>query len=353
MMGAAVDVVIPVHSTQRPVSKAVRSVLAETQSEVRVVVVCHNIAADAIGAVLGSWQHDSRVTLIEHRDGVPSPAGPINAGLDFASAEFTALLGSDDRYERGAIDAWLMCANRTSADVVIPRLVDERGRPRRTPPVRPFRTHGLDGVRDRLAYRTVQLGLVRRRRFPHVRMTEGLRTGEDVIQGAALWFSGARISYARGAPAYVIGGESGDRTSVVPKPAEESLAFLDAVLGEPFLETLTPDQRAAFAVKLLRTHIVDVTIASMVRDDRDGVLAVGAAVKRILEAAPTATKSLSLVEHAIVDGLAAGADPRVLMAAMTMRSQFWRPSVLMTKRLRDTLRRDAPLRLLAATAFTS
>ena len=351
-MVPTVDVVIPVHSTQRPVSQAVRSVLAETQSEVRVVVVCHNIGADAIAAVLGSWQHDSRVTLIEHQDGVPSPAGPINAGLDFASAEFTALLGSDDRYERGAIDAWLRFARRTSADVVIPRLVDERGRSRRTPPVRPFKTQRLDGVRDRLAYRTVQLGLMRRRRFPHVRMTEGLRTGEDVIQGASLWFSGARIAYARNSPAYVIGGESVDRTSVVPKPVEESLAFLDAVLNEAFIKTLTPAQREAFAAKLLRTHIVDITITAIARDDRDWVVAVGAAVRRILEVAPTATKSLSRAEHAIVDGLSHGVDLAILKTVLTTRSQFWRPSALMTTRLNDLLRRDAPLRLLAATALT-
>src|SRR5690606_32966540 len=105
---------------------------------------------------------DTRVRLISLIDGIPSPAGPINAGLDAATAPFTSLLGSDDLYEPGAIDAWLEVQRRGRADVVIPRVSTHSGNTLRTPPTRPFRTHRLDGVRDRLSYRTVQLGLVSR-----------------------------------------------------------------------------------------------------------------------------------------------------------------------------------------------
>lgn len=352
MTSTAVDVIIPVHSTSRPVAGAVASVLNGTASAVRVVVVCHNIASAEIAGVLGPWDEDPRLVLIEHRDGIPSPAGPLNAGLDFADAEFTALLGSDDRYEPGAVDAWLATARRHSADVVIPRLIDERGHSLRTPPVRPFRQYRLDGVRDRLAYRTVQLGLVRRARFGDVRMTEGLRTGEDVVQGATLWYSNAHIVYPRTAPAYVIGGEAADRTSMAPKPAAESLAFLDAVLDPDFLSRLTEPQRAAFGTKLLRTHILHVAASALAMGDGEDLAELSHAVNRILDAAPMAARPLSRVEHGVITGLAKGASRETLRGLLAQRYDFRRPSVLLPVRLRDALHREAPLRLLTATLLT-
>jgi len=352
MSAAAVDVIIPVHSATRPIANAVGSVLTGTLSHVRVVVVCHNIGTAHIAAELGPWATDPRVVLLEHLDGIPSPAGPINAGLNHADAEFTALLGSDDHYERGAVDAWLATARRHRADVVIPRLSDEQGRSRRTPPLRPFRRRNLDGVRDRLAYRTVQLGLVRRERFDAVRMTEGLRTGEDVIQGASLWFSDATVAYARSAPAYVIGGGADDRTSIAPKPAAEALAFLDAVLTPDFLSTLTAAQRAAFGTKILRTHILDVMASALAQGTPDDLRALSVAVARVLEAAPTASRPLSRLEHALISGLTGGDDVNHLHALMASRYAFHRPSALLTPRWRDVLHREAPLRFLAATALT-
>jgi Glycosyl transferase family 2 len=348
-----VDVIIPVHTDRRPIARATASVLTTASIDTRVSVVCHNVAPEQIAAALGSWATDTRVRLLHLADGIPSPAGPINAGLDAASGEFTAILGSDDEYEPGAIDAWVAVARRDSADVVIPPLRDSPGAATKSPPTRPFRTRGLDGVRDRLAYRTVQLGLVSRRRFGDIRMTEGLRTGEDVIQGASLWYSDARISVARGGPGYLIHQDvPADRTSTSVKPASESLLFLDAVLAPDFVSTLTFAQRESFAVKLLRTHVMDILGASlgagMLRAD---LTSLSDAVRRILDLSPTAAGILSRRESRITTYLLGDADATLLAAELAVLTDYRRPANLLPASKRRLLHREAMPRFLAAFAL--
>ena len=348
-----VDLIIPVHDARRPIARAVSSVLDGCVADVRVNVVCHNVTVGEIAGALGEWSSDPRVRLLEHHDGIPSPAGPINVGYAAATGEFTALLDSDDEYEPGAIDAWCLVQRRDGADVVIQPLRFTNGRSTRTPPTRPCRSRSLDGVRDRLGYRTRQHGLVRRARFPDLTMTPGLRTGEDVIQGATLWYSDARISFAKHAPAYVIHTESDDRTSTSPKPAAESLAFLDAVLGPAFVSSLTPAQRESFAIKLLRTHVMDVLGASLRAGARQADLtALADGVRRIVALAPTARGVLSRRESRIVTELEGEADSSRLATEHAILTDFRRLGNLLPASSRKLLHREAPLRFLAAIAFT-
>ena len=212
----------------------------------------------------------------------------------------------------------------------------------------------LDGVRDRLAYRTRQDGLVRRSRFPDLAMTPGLATGEDVIQGATLWYSGARISFAAGTPAYVIHSDHDDRTSTSAKPARASLAFLDGVLDSPFTGKLSRDAREALAVKILRTHVLDV-LASSLRAGAPGhdIADLGEAVRRLISFAPTASGILSRRESRIVSALAAGSPDLARLAAdLAVHTDYRRPSNLLPASLGRLLHREAPLRFLAGVAFS-
>ena len=353
MTDPVVDVVIPVHTDRRPIARATASVLASASIATRVSVVCHNVGPERIAVALGPWAEDPRVRLLHLEDGLLSPAGPINAGLDAATGEFTALLGSDDEYEPGAVDAWVAVARRDEADVVIPPLRDAPGATTRSPPTRPFRTRYLDGVRDRLAYRTVQLGLVSRRRFGDLRMTAGLLTGEDVIQGASLWYSDARISLARTAPGYLIHQDDpAGRTSTAAKPAAESLLYLGAVLAPGFLSSLTSVQRESFAVKMLRTDVMDILGASLqVGAPAADLVALSDGVRRILEAAPTAAGMVSRREARILSELLGPADPGRLAAEHAVRYDYRRPSNVLPASKRRFLHREAPPRFLAATAL--
>lgn len=353
MTDPVVDVVIPVHTDRRPIARATASVLSTATVATRVNVVCHNVAPDTIAAALGGWANDSRVRLLHLEDGLASPGGPINAGLDAATGEFTSLLGSDDEYEPGAIDAWVAVARRDRADVVIPPLRTSLGSTTRSPPTRPFRTRRLNGVHDRLAYRTVQLGLVSRRRFGDLRMTPGLRTGEDVIQGASIWFSDANISLVRRSPGYLIHEDDpAGRTSSSAKPASESLLFLDAVLAPEFVARLTAAQRESFAVKLLRTHVMDILAAAL----RTGaaptdLAALRGGVARILAAGPSAPSVLSRREARIVAELHGSGNPDRLAAELAVLTDFRRPDNLLAASAVHLLHREAPLRFLAGHIF--
>lgn len=352
MTSPVVDVIIPVHTDERPIARAVASVFATTRSTVGVTVVCHNIAAAPIAAALGDWAADPRVRLLELQDDLPSPAGPINLGLESTNADFTALLDSDDSYEPGAVDAWLKVQARNDADVVIPTFKYADGSSTRTPPTRPFRVRDLEGVRDRLAYRTRQHGLIRRERFPTLRMAPRLRSGEDVIQGATIWYSNARISFARGTPAYRIHEDGGERTSAAIKPISESLEFLDSVLEGDFIATLSVEQRESFAIKLLRTHIMDVLGLALQTDQPEETLRVAEAVRRIEAIAPQARSIVSRRDAGILKELDSE-EPNLakLSVDLGIRTDFRRPKNILSGSGTQLLHREAPLRFLAATFF--
>ena len=348
-----VDVIIAVHSAARPIRRAVSSVLDGTREPVRVSVVCHNIGVDEIRANLAEVADDPRVRLLHLADGIPSPAGPFNHGLDAATAPFTAMLDSDDTLERGAIDSWMTLQRRDNADAVIQRFAFATGSPVRTPPARPFRTARLDGTRDRLAYRTRQHGLVSRERFGDVRLTPGLRTGEDVEQGLRIWFSGASISFDRSGPGYLIHVDEDDRTSASSKPVAEDFAFLDAVVDAAWFHALGPRQRESIAVKLLRTHVLD---AAESRLGVDGLSAVDldalrVVVRRILDASPTAVGVLGRRDGRIVQALAEGRADSIALDLARHR-QYWRLGNVVAYAPWRTLAREAPLRFLAALALT-
>ncbi len=353
MASPSVDVIIPVHTDRRPIARAVSSVLDSATASVRVNVVCHNTPEASIAAALGPWVRDDRVRLLHHEDGIASPAGPINAGYRAATGEFTCLLDSDDEYEAHAIDSWLTVQRRANADVVIAPLRHANGSSPRTPPTRPGRSHFLDGVRDRLAYRTRQHGLVRREAFPALSMTPGLRTGEDVIQGLAIWYSGARISFARRGPAYIIHSDSDERASVTSKPASESLAFVDAILKDPLFEALTTTQRESLAVKFLRTHVMEILAGALhagtYAEDRE---AIADAVARLFNASPIASKILSRRESHILRGVGKGVDSAVLQTEIGVVTDFRRPASVLPASLSKVLHREAMPRFLVATAFT-
>jgi hypothetical protein len=353
MTEPVVDVIIPVHTSDRPIARAVNSVLAEIVTPTRVTVVCHGVRVAAIAHELEDRANDRRVRLLEYEDGVPSPAGPINAGLDAADAEFTSLLDSDDTYETGAIDAWLAVQRRDAAAAVIPTLRYASGASTRTPPTRPGRHRLLDGTRDRLAYRTRQHGLLSREHFAEVRMTPGLRSGEDVAQGAGIWFSGAPVSFARKAPGYLIHFDGGERTSTVHKSAQESLLFLDALLEGPLWRALGSRERESFAVKLLRTHVIDILANALGGASRADLTALRDAIGRVEVAAPTALDVLSRRDARILRHLSAPQlDLDWLRHEMAIRTDFRRPANLISSRPASLFHREAPPRFLGATALS-
>lgn len=252
---AQVEVVIPVHRVERPIERAVASVLDPARG-VHPIVVCHNMPAAALGERLTRFGETVRV--LELHDGVPSPAGPLNMGLDAARAPWVTCMGSDDHEEPGATGAWTEHLRARPVDALI--LPVRRAATGRVdiPPVRPGRLRDLDPVRDRLCHRTGPLALVRTQllRSHGIRMTEGLRTGEDLAWSTHVWMAARCIDLLEpGSPCYVE-DQSGPRVTATPFPLVELLEPARRLAGEAWVHDLTPARRHALAVRVVRESLL-------------------------------------------------------------------------------------------------
>lgn len=255
-----VDVVIPVHSPSRPISRAVNSVLQHTQSKVRVNVIAHNINKEIIVNNLGDLILDSRVRLLHLVDEIPSPAGPMNLGLEQSTAEYVAVMGSDDEFAPGAIDSWLSVQKVCDSDFVIAQIRNVGGGLVPSPPTRPRRTLNLDPVKDRLSYRSAPLGLLKKTAFPNLRFSEGLASGEDLPFVTELWFLGKNIAFDRTGPEYLVHADAEDRVTSAPRPVSEDFAFLDLIIDADWSKEFTQKQKQAIAIKMIRGHLFDAIV---------------------------------------------------------------------------------------------
>ncbi|UNX55739.1 glycosyltransferase [Georgenia sp. TF02-10] len=354
--GAPVEVVIAVHTPRRPVGRAVASVLDGNAAHTRTTVVCHNVPAAEIAAVI-SPRHRDRVRYLEHRDPRPSASGPFNAGMAAADGEYLAIMGSDDWLQPGAVASWLDLADRTGAETVITRLALGRpGRPVRTPPTRPWLRGLADPVKDRLSYRSAPLGLVSRAARDRLgaALVEGMTVGGDVPYVTRLWF-GTRVAVDRRGPAYVIGTGAEDRVTYTPRPIREEFAFVRHLLDQDWFRAYPAGARRAVCTKLTRIHLF-----GAVHNRPDPAFwtaaertALADAAERLLVAAPGFAEVLSLADRDLLDTVQdLGVPAAAMIHAAQARRRHGRPRTLVPRDLRMSLAAEAPLRLMAASALT-
>lgn len=362
--GPLVDLVIAVHSTERQVERAVRSVLDGSPGvAVRVTLVAHNIGADAVRQSLSrSSQGDGRVRVLELRDGIPSPSGPFNTGLDAATAPWVAIMGSDDTLAPGAVAGWAAAAQGLdpAAPVVVVPPLRLAGRAVPTPQLRPGHTgrrRRLDLVRDRLSYRSAPLGLLSRGALalPGARLLPDARVGGDVPMVTALWAQ-AHVVYAAGAPAYLIHEDAQDRVTYDQRPIREQLASVDALWGMPWVGALTARQRRSVGTKVLRIHVFG---AILTRPDPDWWTEqeraeLARVTRRVLAAAPGCADPLSLADH---DLLGAVLDEQVpaqrLIDLAHARRRHGTPRTLLPSSWSHALHPEAPLRFMTASLLAA
>jgi hypothetical protein len=348
-MTSAVDVLVPVHTPERPIARLARSVLA-TSAPVRLVVVAHNVDPSLIEAALGEYRADARVTVLPFEDGIPSPAGPLRHALEHLGSPFFMKVDSDDYLAEGAIESWTAVQQRFDADIVIPtmRMV---GTPRNfpTPPRRPFRTV-LDPVHDRLAYRTSTMGLFRSTLAEKAVPTPGLRTAEDLIPSLRLWFSGARIVRSDTRHPYLVASDAGNRVTEAAWTLGEELAFVSPLVEDRLWDPLDARARVSIVAKLLRVQL----FPSLARRSGAGFgpteveLAAGAA-RRLSDLAPEVRRVLSRNHAALLDELLAGSPDAGRLRTLAAHSlAHGSLGALATSRIRDGLRADAPARYLGA-----
>jgi len=374
--GVDVDVVVAVHDLARPVHRVVRSALEGVDlrgvlpggHRVRVSVVCHGLSSAAVRRRVEAALADggdeaeelaAHVRYLEHDDGVASPAGPFNAGLLAADGRYVSIIGSDDRYAPGALDAWVRLADELGSAWLMARLETEDGQHIPTPRTRPGRSRDLDLVADRLAYRTAPLGLLRRQTLADLGLLEGdgpltpgLATGEDVELSLRLVTSGERIDHAREAPAYLIGTRGEDRTTAVRRPVADELAAHARLLDLRWVRALPEPARQAIVVKTLRIHV----LAAVRRRPEPWDWAPGEAafVRQLtgdlLAMAPDAARGLHRADTDLLEAVLTAADTDALAAASARRAAASRWDILLAPGLAANLDAEATLRTHAGAA---
>lgn len=354
----AVTVVIPVHQLNRPIARAVESALAAGKpGQVKVLVVCHEISGDDVRKRLTELPQE-HIELLEFADGISSPAGPKNAGIDRAGTKYISFLDSDDYLEGPALSMWIDQADAGQADAVVARVRLQSGTPVPSPRLRLLRSGPLHPVRDRLAYRTTPFGIMRRSTVGRLGMqfTAGLRSGEDMEFSLRMWFGGGKIEMAHPGGIYVLGEDAVERvTGLVLPLAEEFRALLHVVTAE-WVRELRGPARYAIAVKILRVHV----LSAMYRrggsfpwtaDDR---AALAAAVNAIKALAPSVERPLSVAE---LELLRLAEAPQSSLEAFTNALTVW-PSggyrtQILTPRLWDNLRFESNFRYYGAEKIAS
>lgn len=342
--GPDVDVIIAVHDPRRRIDRAVGSVLT-SRAVSRVIVVCHGVDPVEIEATARTT--DARVEFVRFDDGVRSPAGPFNHGLDLATGRYVMIMGSDDELTPGAVDEWRRTAAQRGADAVIAPLRHAGGARVPTPPT--LRSRALRGTRDRLAYRTAPLGIFDREFIGGHRLTPELATGEDLSFTTRLWFGEASISRHAGSGEYLI-HDGDDRVTFTRRPLVDELRAVDLLIHDAWVRALPATDRTALTVKLWRITVfgaVHYRAGTWSESDRAWLSGL---TRRLRDFAPAAIDRLSRADAALI---AAIADPAVTDAEVDVRSQrrrrFLTPAALLPSRTALIFAREAPLRVMAAT----
>ncbi|WP_286737996.1 glycosyltransferase [Kocuria sp. UBA1838] len=352
-----VDIVIPVHSTSRPLQRAVSSALRAAPGaalgQCRVTAVAHHLTAEQVHSML-SVEQRAVVDVIESEDRGSTAAVPRNEALRRTSARYISFLDSDDTLDPGAVTRWLGIAERRGSDLVMPFQHHENPRVDITPIVRPLRRSDLDPVKDRLGYRSTAFGLIRMSavRRTGARFDESARTGEDQSFVMALYAGAHRIDLAPGLPGVLMHADGTDRVSRQLLPIRETVAAALDLGREPWFAGVPDELKRSYILKYIRVNFFP-ALEHAVRSgtwDAHYARSANAVFGELTQYAPHVTDQLSRADLRVARLLSPGAGERELLAALAERRRYTTPGALLTERWTRVLGRQAPLRVIAASA---
>lgn len=352
-----VDIVIPVHSTSRPLQRAVSSALRAAPDaapgQCRVTVVAHHLTSERVRSMLSAEQR-AVVHVVESEDRGSTAAVPRNEALRRTTARYISFLDSDDTLDPGAVTRWLRIAERRGSDLVMPFQHHENPRVDITPIVRPLRRSDLDPVKDRLGYRSTAFGLIRMSavRRTGARFDESARTGEDQSFVMALYTGTHRIDLAPGLPGVLMHADGTDRVSRQLLPIRETVAAALDLGREPWFAGVPDELTRSYILKYIRVNFFP-GLEHAVRSgawSADYARSAGAVFGELTQYAPHVTDQLSRADLRVARLLSPGTGERELLAALAERRHYTTPGALLTERWTRVLGRQAPLRVVAASA---
>lgn len=248
-MTAPIQVIIPVHSIERPIRRAVESVLRSEIAEA--LVVAHNVSAADLDLPISG-----QVRVVTHIGDEGKPGAPRNFGLGNLSAQWFSFLDSDDWFAHGALEAMYARARKDDAEAVVSPLHKEGKRNASALPT--TRTRHLRAFRDGLFYRSAPFGLFQSSLLSRVdlRFDSSARTGEDLRFSAAAWTGAKNISHYWTDPAYWLGSSANDRITGTRLPIKIEGQVWSGLWDLDFVRRWDKRTRQAFGVKIARTHLI-------------------------------------------------------------------------------------------------
>jgi len=112
-----ITIIVPVYKVEPYLRKCVDSILAQTYTNIEVILVDDG-SPDGCPAICDEYKEkDSRVVVIHQKNGGVSAAR--NAGLDIAKGEYIGFVDSDDWIEPDMYEVLMDIVSKTGSDIVI------------------------------------------------------------------------------------------------------------------------------------------------------------------------------------------------------------------------------------------
>lgn len=111
-----ISVIVPVYKTEKYLDRCIESIVDQTYKNLEIILVDDG-SPDNCPAICDAWaKEDSRIRVIHQRNGGFSAARSV--GLDAATGTYIQFVDSDDWIEPNMVEALVICAQQTHADIV-------------------------------------------------------------------------------------------------------------------------------------------------------------------------------------------------------------------------------------------
>ena len=124
-----VSVIMPAYNAAPFIEEAIGSVLAQTVSDLELIVIDDCSTDDTRDKIARMAEQDGRIRFLENEENM-GVARTRNRGLGLCRGEYVALLDSDDYWKPGMLEKMIRRARETGADIIYCsyELVDELGK---------------------------------------------------------------------------------------------------------------------------------------------------------------------------------------------------------------------------------
>lgn len=136
-----ISVIMPAYNVAAYIEEAIRSVIAQTYSAWRLLVLDDGSSDGTVEIVERLAEQDSRITLIRNEENCGA-ARTRNRGLELCHEGYVAFLDSDDRWHPEKLAVQMDLAAQTGADILYTSyaIIDTDGKPCRQPYIVPEHT---------------------------------------------------------------------------------------------------------------------------------------------------------------------------------------------------------------------